>query len=230
MKPGNGGMPASESIAMRDHHRGERARAGTGPCRLSRRSRAASSSSRGSAAKASTFMSAVGEHVERDRLEAARHRRPGRRRRGSRRARSTNRRSCGGSSAGASPPGCPRRSRPAAGARAASTIGRRQRRGAEQAHRGQQHAGLDDGRHVRGHRNAGAFVGVRRPRVEGHDRGLEEEGDDDQHDAGARPSGRPSASARGERRESPASRSPPYSSEAPISSVARARCRPAPGT
>ncbi len=55
---------------------------------------------------------------------------------------------------------------------------------AEQAQRGQQHAGLDDRRHVRGDRNARAFVGVRRPGVERHDGALQEERQQDQCHAG----------------------------------------------
>ena len=57
---------------------------------------------------------------------------------------------------------------------------------AEHAHRGEQDAGLDDRRHVRRHRNARGFVGVGRPGVEGHDRALQEEGQDHEHDSRTR--------------------------------------------
>ena len=98
----------------------------------------------------------------------------------------------------------------------------------KQPHHRQQHAGLDDGRHVGRHRHARALVGVGRPGVERHDRPLEEEGQHDQHDGGARQAvvGReraregvdPERAARCRR----AARRP--------SGRSRSRCRRAPGT
>ena len=59
-------------------------------------------------------------------------------------------------------------------------------RPAEQAHRGQQHRALGERRHVGRDRDAGAFVRVGCPRVERHDRRLEEQRQQHEHHRAAR--------------------------------------------
>ena len=60
---------------------------------------------------------------------------------------------------------------------------------AEQAQQQREARGLRSGRQVGGDRQRRAFVGVRRPHVEGHGRDLEAEAGDDQGQAGKRAEG-----------------------------------------
>ncbi len=99
---------------------------------------------------------------------------------------------------------------------------------AEQPHDGEQHAGLDDRGHVGRHRHARAFVGVGRPGVERHDRGLQEERQQHQHHGRARHRVAGAERAR-EACRSPSSRSRRTAATHP-SGTSRSRCRRAPGT
>ena len=185
----------------------------------------ASSALRGIAAKATRFISRRRARRTPPPGNAA-SRRPGTHRRGSPRARSTSRRSCGGSSVWRIAARLPQTIETSGRTASTPAIGRE--RPLSKRRTAASSTPALTSRHVRGHRHARALVGVRRPRMEGHDRRLEEERRD--HEQCCR---RRDRVGRSERR----ARTPRAPASAPAVEQRRAHqqrsaspCRRAPGT